>query len=45
MNGLRHFEVRLRRSQRTRYVVARSLLLVAGLVFCLVALALIVKSL
>jgi hypothetical protein len=45
MHGLRHYEVRLRRSQRTRYVVARSLLLVAGLVFGLVVLALIIKTL
>jgi hypothetical protein len=45
MHGLRHYEVRLRRSQRTPYVVARTLLVVAGLVLVLVVLVLVVKSL
>jgi hypothetical protein len=45
MHGLRHYEVRLRRSQRTQYVVARTLLVVAAVVVVLVGLFLLFKSL
>ena len=31
MHGLRHYEVRLRRSRRTPYIVARRLLVIATL--------------
>ena len=45
MHGLRHYEVRLRRSQRTPYVVARTLLIVAAAVLVLIGLLLAFKSL
>jgi hypothetical protein len=45
MHGLRHYEVRIRRSQRTQYVVARTLLVVAAVVLVLVGLLLLFKSL
>jgi hypothetical protein len=45
MHGLRHYEVRLRRSQRTQYVVARTLLIAAAVVLVLIALLFLFKSL
>jgi hypothetical protein len=44
MHGIRHYEVRLRRSQRTPYVVARTLLVVAAIVLVLVGLVLLFES-
>jgi hypothetical protein len=45
MHGLRHYEVRLRRSQRTQYVVARTLLVVVAVALALLGLLLVFKSL
>jgi hypothetical protein len=44
MHGLRHYEVRIRRSQRTPYVVARTLLSVGAVVLVLIALLFLFKS-
>ena len=38
MHGLRHYEVRIRRSRRTPYVIIRRLLVLAALALLLVVL-------
>jgi hypothetical protein len=45
MHGLRHYEVRLRRSHRAPYVVARTLLIAAAAALVLIGLLLAFKSL
>ena len=44
MHGLRHYEVRLRRSRRTPYVVARRLIVLIVLIVLVLVLFVIVRN-